>query len=241
MIDSMEGILLVDKPKGWTSFDVVNFVRKIVAQSEGKKPKNVKVGHTGTLDPMATGLLVLLVGKNYTRQAQALTKLDKTYEVEMSLGQNSTTGDSEGELEIISDKVPTLEQIKEVIVKFTGDIMQTPPAFSAIKIDGKRAYDMARAGQEVVIAPRPVTIASSQLVRYEYPKVDFVCDVSSGTYIRSLAQDIGQELSTGAYLTGLRRSRVGQYNLADAIQISRDTPDLESIIANNLVKLELDS
>src|ERR1700712_906971 len=144
----MQGLLLIDKPSGWTSFDVVNYVRRMVATAEGKKPKNCKVGHTGTLDPLATGLLVLLVGKDYTRKATELTKLDKTYEVTMKLGETSTTADDEGEKMVVSDTIPTKEAVLESLYAFTGDIMQVPPAFSAIKIDGRRAYQLAREGKE---------------------------------------------------------------------------------------------
>jgi tRNA pseudouridine55 synthase len=133
----MQGILLVDKPKTWTSFDVVNYVRRIVANHEGKKPKNTKVGHTGTLDPLATGLLVLLVGKEYTRRAPELTKLDKTYEVVMRLGQTSSTGDEEGEKTAVSDTVPTSEAVLGALESLQGHIMQVPPAFSAMKINGR--------------------------------------------------------------------------------------------------------
>lgn len=237
----MQGVLLVDKPKGWTSFDVVNFVRRVVAVKVGKKPKNVKVGHIGTLDPMATGLLVLLVGKDYTRQAQKLSKLPKVYEVEMTLGANSSTGDSEGQLTEISSTEPSLDQIKQALKEFTGDIMQTPPAFSAIKIDGKRAYDMARAGQEVKIEPRPVSVYENKLVGYEYPLVKFVASVSSGTYIRSLSEDMGRFLNTGAYLTGLKRTQIDRFSLEKAITIDKDDPDMAQKIADNLSELELDS
>ena len=140
----MQGILLVDKPKDWTSFDVVNYVRRQVATIEDKKPKNVKVGHTGTLDPQATGLLVILVGKEYTRQAQSLTKLDKTYEVSMKLGETSTTGDEEGEKTYIESREYSRHEIIDTLQNFVGDTMQVPPAFSAMKIDGKRAYKLAR-------------------------------------------------------------------------------------------------
>lgn len=125
----MQGILLVDKPKGWTSFDVVNYVRKQVAAATGKKPKNTKVGHTGTLDPLATGLLVLLVGKNYTRRAGEYSKLDKTYEVTMKLGETSTTGDDEGTKEAVSDTIPTEKAVREALEKLQGQIMQVPPPF----------------------------------------------------------------------------------------------------------------
>jgi tRNA pseudouridine55 synthase len=213
----IEGILLVDKPKGWTSFDVVNYVRRRVAEAEGKKPKNCKVGHTGTLDPLATGLLVILVGKNYTRKAQDMMKQDKTYEVTMKLGQASTTGDEEGEKTAVSDKVPTQQEIEDVLRQFTGDIMQTPPAFSAMKIDGKRAYELAREGKEVNLEARPVTIHTITLTNYEYPFVQFTCDVSSGTYVRSLVEDVGSALGTGAYMSDLRRTRIGTFKIADTV------------------------
>ncbi|MGC1177304.1 MAG: tRNA pseudouridine(55) synthase TruB, partial [Candidatus Saccharimonadales bacterium] len=197
----MQGILLVDKPAGWTSFDVVNYVRKIVAASEGKKPKNVKVGHTGTLDPFATGLLVLLIGKEYTRRAGEFSKLDKTYEVTMRLGETSTTGDPEGEIALFpgadSKKKPSRKVLEQAVAGFVGAIRQTPPAYSAIKVNGQRAYKLARAGKEVIIEPRTVTINRLEVVDYTYPEVKLVADVSSGTYIRTLAEDIGKVLGTG--------------------------------------------
>lgn len=212
----MQGILLVDKPAGWTSFDVVNYVRKQVAVAEGKKPKQVKVGHTGTLDPFATGLLVLLIGKEYTRRAGEFSKLDKTYEVTMHLGATSSTGDPEGEITPVNDKKPTLKELQTAIRKFTGQIEQTPPAFSAIKIGGQRAYKLARAGQAVTLESRQVTINRLELLDYDYPEVKLVADVSSGTYIRSLVEDLGQSLSTGAYTKGLRRLTVGDFNIKEA-------------------------
>lgn len=216
-------MLLVDKPAGWTSFDVVNYTRRIVATIEGKKPKNCKVGHTGTLDPFATGLLVLLMGKDYTKRASELSKLDKTYEVTMKLGATSTTGDPEGSISgyVNSSGVvvkPTREAINNVAKQFVGEIQQVPPAYSAIKIDGQRAYKLARAGQEVIIEPRKVTINRLEIVNYKYPEVKFIADVSSGTYIRTLAEDIGKVLGTGAYTTQLRRTAVGKFKINDAIE-----------------------
>ena len=216
----MEGVLLVDKPKTWTSFDVVNYVRKMVATAEGKKPKNVKVGHTGTLDPLATGLLVVLVGKNYTRRAGEFSKADKTYEVVMKLGQTSTTGDEEGEKVEISNQEVGNRELEQALHKFTGEIMQTPPAFSAMKIDGKRAYQLAREGKEVKLEPRKATVHSIQLTDYNYPFVKFTAKVSSGTYIRSLVEDIGKELGTGAYMSDLRRTQAGQFNIKKVINIA---------------------
>lgn len=222
----MQGIILIDKPKTWTSFDVVNYVRKMVAGIEGKKPKNTKVGHTGTLDPLATGLLVVLVGKAYTRRAMELTKLDKTYEVTMKLGQTSTTGDEEGEKIAVSDTIPTMEQLEEACAHFRGAIMQTPPAFSAIKIDGKRAYDLARAGKEVQLEPRPVTINRLECTDYSYPFVQFTAEVSSGTYIRSLVEDLGHALETGAYMSDLRRTCVGDFTITNAVAVQDLTPEM---------------
>jgi tRNA pseudouridine55 synthase len=228
----MQGILLVDKPQGWTSFDVVNYVRKIVATAEGKKPKNCKVGHTGTLDPMATGLLVLLIGKEYTRRAGEMSKHDKTYEVTMQLGATSTTGDIEGELTPVSERLPGENEVLAALQKFTGEIMQTPPAYSAIKINGQKAYDLARKGKAVKLEPRPVTIYDIRDVQYAYPEVSFTCDVISGTYIRSLAADIGEVLGTGAHLTALRRTQVGKFDLTGALVSTEIT--LEMLEANLL-------
>lgn len=213
----MQGALLVDKPREWTSFDAVNFVRKQVAAAEGKKPKNTKVGHTGTLDPLATGLLVLLVGKDYTRRAIELTKLDKTYEVTMKLGETSTTGDEEGEKRVVSDTVPSEEAILHALEQFQGQLMQVPPAFSAMKVNGQRAYKLARDGKEVTLEARPVTIHKNTLTSYVYPYVRFTSDVGSGTYIRSLVEGLGKLLGTGAYMSDLRRTRVGDFLVSEAV------------------------
>lgn len=215
----MQGILLVDKPKGWTSFDVVNYVRKIVATELGKKPKHVKVGHTGTLDPQATGLLILLVGKDCTRRAGELTKLDKTYEVTMKLGETSTTGDSEGEITPVASRVYDEQDIRTVLDTFLGESMQIPPAFSAMKINGQRAYKLARAGKPVELEPRPIHISSITMQTYEHPYISFTATVSSGTYIRSLVEDIATKLGTGAYMSDLRRTHVGVYDISEAIAI----------------------
>jgi tRNA pseudouridine55 synthase len=219
----MNGIVLIDKPKGWTSFDVVNYVRKLVAAHEGKKPKAVKVGHTGTLDPMATGLLVVLVGKEYTRRATTLTKADKTYEVTMTLGVISLTGDEEGEKTVVSDRHPSLTEVQAVLRQFTGQLMQVPPAFSAMKVNGKRAYELARAGKPVELEPRPAMIHSNELTGYEYPVVRFTARVGSGTYIRSLVTDMGKALETGAYMSDLRRTTAGNFDLKQAIPIQGAT------------------
>jgi tRNA pseudouridine55 synthase len=211
------GIILVDKPLGWTSFDVVNYVRKVVANYEDKKPKNIKVGHSGTLDPFATGLLILLVGKEYTKQASSFSKLDKTYEATIKLGESSSTGDPEGDITKVSDTSPDRSRIESVLGKLTGEISQTPPQYSAIKIDGKRAYKLAREGKTFKIKPRRVTIYSLKIVDYKYPELKITCSVSSGTYIRSLVKDIGRELGVGAYSKELRRIGVGKVNVSEAV------------------------
>lgn len=207
-----DGILLIDKPDSMTSFGVVARVRRVLSQQAGKK---VKVGHTGTLDPFATGLLILCIGKE-TKNAMSYTKLDKVYEATIRLGQTSTTGDPEGELTDVSDKQPTREEITAALEKFTGEITQTPPMFSAIKIGGRRAYDLARQGKEVEIPQRKVMIHNLELVDYTYPELKIRTHVSSGTYIRSLAQDIGETLGTGAYCTQLRRTKVADWDVANA-------------------------
>jgi tRNA pseudouridine55 synthase len=230
----MQGILLVDKPSGWTSFDVVNYVRKIVAQAEGKKPRNVKVGHTGTLDPLATGLLVVLVGKEYTRRAGELSKQDKTYEVTMKLGFTSTTGDEEGEKTAVSDTVPSEKAVQQALEQLQGQIMQVPPVYSAMKINGQRAYKLAREGKTVELEARPATVYSNQFHDYTYPIVQFASRVGSGTYIRSLVSDLGQILGVGAYMTGLQRTEVGPYRLDAALSI--DEVHLEQM-TDSLIRL----
>lgn len=208
----MDDIVLIDKPTGMTSFGVVARVRRVLTEQAGRK---VKVGHTGTLDPFATGLMILVTGKK-CREAEHYTKLDKWYEAQIVLGQTSSTGDPEGELTAVSDRRPTEAEIGAVLERFTGEIQQTPPVFSAIKIDGQRAYKLARQGKEVNMPSRNVTIYSLELISYEYPHVNIRTHVSSGTYIRTLAQDIGEALGTGAYCRELRRTKIAEYDIADA-------------------------
>ena len=208
----MDEILLIDKPAGMTSFGVVARLRRVLSKQEGKK---VKVGHTGTLDPFATGLMIIVTGR-MCRRAMEFTKLDKWYEAEIILGTESTTGDPEGELSRISGKKPDEGEIKQVLQKFTGKIEQTPPAFSAVKVNGRRAYQLARAGKEVDIPKRIVTIYTLELIGYDYPVLKLRTHVSSGTYVRSLAADIGKELKTGAYCQNLRRIKIADYDVKNA-------------------------
>ncbi len=207
-----DGILLIDKPASMTSFGVVARVRRVLSNQAGKK---VKVGHTGTLDPFATGLMILVIGKE-CRNAGNYSKLDKVYEATVKLGENSTTGDTEGELSKISDIIPSIDQVKQSLNKFIGQITQQPPIFSAIKIDGHRAYDLARAGKEFEMPKRQVTVYNLELISYSYPYLQIKTHVSSGTYIRTLAEDIGRDLGTGAYCTQLRRISIADWDINQA-------------------------
>lgn len=215
-LDLFDGILLVDKPAGMTSFGVVARVRRVLSQQQGKK---AKVGHTGTLDPFATGLMILVIGKE-CKNAGNYSKLDKVYEATIHLGQNSTTGDPEGEIADVSDIIPDQAEVKKVLEKFVGEITQSPPIFSAIKINGQRAYDLARAGKHIEMPQRNVKIYSLDLINYEYPEIKIKVNVSSGTYIRSLAIDIGGVLRTGAYCSQLRRVSIDKWNVDQAKTLS---------------------
>lgn len=224
-------IILIDKPEGWTSFDVVAKIRghiRATYTARGQKPtkKQLRVGHAGTLDPFATGLLIILLG-DACKRADEFLKLDKTYEFTATLGKTSTTGDPEGEITVSSEqRAVSKEEVEAVLGQFKGEIEQVPPIYSAIKIDGKRAYKLAREGKTVEMPSRQVRIDRLELVSYEYPYVTCACDVSSGTYIRSLVTDIGQALGTGAYCTELRRTRIGPEDLKDAQTIDKVAIDV---------------
>ncbi len=207
-----DGIILINKPAEMSSFGVVARVRRQLSQHYGRK---MKVGHTGTLDPFATGLMILVVGKE-CKNAQQYSKLDKTYEATIVLGETSSTGDPEGEIVKASDKKVAQAEIETEIEQFRGTITQIPPAFSAIKVGGQRAYKLAREGKKVDIPERQVTIHSLDVINYEYPYLKIKTHVSSGTYIRTLAQDVGEKLGTGAYCSELRRITVGKYDIKDA-------------------------
>ena len=207
-------MLLVDKPQGWTSFDVVNKIRyKLKHRLNVKK---IKVGHAGTLDPMATGLLIICTGK-FTRKLAEFQGLPKEYTGTLRLGATTPSFDAESDVEEtfpISHITPELlEQARQ---QFLGDIEQVPPMFSAIKVDGQPLYKKARKGEVVEIAPRPVKIFEFELTHVNLPDVCFRVRCSKGTYIRSLAHDFGKALHSGAYLTALRRTRIGRFRIEDA-------------------------
>lgn len=214
-------IILLDKPAGISSFGVVAKVRGYLKAKFGKK---VKVGHTGTLDPFATGLLIILTGK-MTKKSNDFLKLDKVYEATLKLGSISSTGDPEGEIAEVNphEYYPSLEKITLVISSFVGTINQTPPRFSAIKINGERAYKLARKGKDFEMPTREVTIYSIKILNYNYPELKIRVHCSSGTYIRTLAEDIGKKLGTGAYLTSLRRIKIADYDVKDALPLSEFT------------------
>ena len=219
-------ILLIDKPDQMTSFGVVARIRRKLSEREGKK---VKVGHTGTLDPFATGLLIILTHKA-TKLSDTFLRLDKWYEATVELGKSSTTGDPEGEITTHEvAKIPTREEVETVCQKFLGQITQTLPVFSAIKINGKRAYQLAREGKQIEMPSRQVEIYALEILNYQYPTLKIRTHVSSGTYIRTLGEDIGKALTTSAYLTALRRIQVGPYKIEDAIT-------LDDFMAENLEK-----
>jgi tRNA pseudouridine55 synthase len=202
----MDRILLVDKPKGLTSSRVVERI---------KRKFKVKVGHTGTLDPIATGLLVILTGKR-TKNASSFLKLDKAYEVKAVLGIETDTFDSEGKVLRQNDNEVTREELERVLKEFHGDIWQHPPQFSAKKLEGRKAYQLARKGVSVDIPPKKVSIYSLELKEFQFPYFAFACEVSSGFYVRSLAHDIGEKLGVGATVVEVRRTRVGPYHVEQA-------------------------
>ncbi len=212
----MDQVILIDKPTAMTSFGVVARIRRVLTNQAGKR---VKVGHCGTLDPFATGLLVLVAGKE-TKRAMEYTKLDKVYEATFRLGETSSTGDPEGEITKVSDKIPEAEEIQKVIDRFVGEIEQRPPIYSAIKINGQRAYKLARKGEEVNMPTRMITIHSIELIDYSYPELIIRTHVSSGTYIRTLGEDIGATLGVGAYCSQLRRTKIGQWSIDDSQTLS---------------------
>lgn len=210
-------LLLFDKPYGWTSFQVVNKVRWLLKKHYGIK--KIKVGHAGTLDPLATGLLLICTGR-FTKRIQEFQGLIKEYEGTITLGATTPSYDLET---AIDHRYPiqhiTSELLHEATRGFLGEVIQYPPVFSAVKKDGKRLYEYARAGEKVEIKPRRVTLTQFDLTRIALPEVDFKVECSKGTYIRSLAYDYGQRLNSGGYLSALRRTRIGTFLAENALSI----------------------
>jgi tRNA pseudouridine55 synthase len=210
-------ILLFDKPLEWTSFQLVNKVRWLIKRNF--RIKKIKVGHAGTLDPLASGLLILCTGKS-TKLIESLQGQEKEYTGTFTLGATTPSFDMETEVdETFPTEHLTSEGILEATKAFLGDIQQRPPVFSALKKDGKRLYEYARSGEEVEIPTRTVNISEFEITKIELPKVHFRVVCSKGTYIRSLAFDFGSQLNTGAYLSSLRRTRIGEYKVENALTV----------------------
>ncbi len=210
----MQNILLINKPPGPTSHDIVDDVRKITGE--------YKVGHTGTLDPFAEGLLIVLVGREATKRQTEFLKLDKEYIATLRFGAETDTDDITGSsLSFARDRGQkiTINDTKRVIQKFIGEISQIPPDYSAIKIKGKKAYELARKGEKPKLEPRKIKIYNIKILNYEWPLLELRVQCSSGTYIRALARDIGRDLGCGAYLEKLIRTKIGKYSLKDAVTI----------------------
>ncbi len=214
------GMVLINKPVWPTSHDIVARVRKLT----GIK----RVGHAGTLDPFASGLLIILIGREWTRRQAEFLNLWKTYETTILLGARSTTDDLTGEITSLSaaaeNDVVSLTDIKKVLTSFTGQYDQMPPAYSAKKIKGKKAYELAREGIQPDLKSKEITIHSLELLSYTWPRLSFRTTVSSGTYIRALARDIGNRLACGAYCETLTRTAIGDYTLADAYTLETPNP-----------------
>ena len=207
-------ILLIDKPKGLTSHDVVDLIRK--------KFNERRVGHAGTLDPNATGLLIIGVSRESTKKLGEIAKnTKKIYEAEIFLGETRETDDVEGKLvkKFENFREPTLVEVKKKLGEMIGKQMQIPPVYSAIKLSGKKAYELARKGKTVDLKPRIVEIEKIEVTHYQFPIIKMKCVVSSGTYIRAIARDLGEKLGSGAYLKNLRRTKIGEFDVKDAVKL----------------------
>jgi tRNA pseudouridine55 synthase len=230
-------VLLVQKPLTWTSFQVVNKLKWLIKKHpsqilEGKKVEP-KIGHAGTLDPLATGLLIICTGKE-TKNIESYQAQEKEYTGTFFIGATTPCFDLEKPIDKTYPTGHITEgMIREATKKFTGKILQTPPLFSAIWIDGKRAYDIARAGKTAEMKPKEITISEFEITRIALPEVNFRVVCSKGTYIRSLARDFGEALESGAHLTALCRTRIGKYRLEDAMTIAEFEKNLEFEITGN--------
>jgi tRNA pseudouridine55 synthase len=220
----MEGILNIDKPAGVSSARVVAMVKRLL-------PRGIKVGHAGTLDPFATGVLLVLVGKA-TKQCEELMGQRKGYDATIKLGATTETLDPDSpEMQCSNSPTPSRFEIEHVLSQLTGEIMQRPPAYSAMKVAGKRAYQLARAGKKVELAERPVIVYSIDLLDFAWPLVSVHVECGRGTYIRSMARDIGERLGSTGYLTQLRRTYVGEHHARDAIPVgSLRDQDLQKLL-----------
>lgn len=203
-----EGILVINKPKGMTSFNLVRILRKHLGV--------MKIGHAGTLDPFAEGVMIMLIGRNYTRLSDSFLNQEKEYVGTIRFGITTDTYDNEGEITHESAIIPTLEELELAIQKFQGTIQQVPPMYSAKKVNGKKLYELARAGKTIERQPVDVTLQTT-LKSYSYPYAEIAVSCSKGTYIRSIAHDMGEMLGCGGHLVALTRTRSGRYSLSDCL------------------------
>lgn len=209
----IDEIVLVDKQEGITSYDVI---RKL----KYNYPKKTKIGHAGTLDPFASGLLIVLVGK-FTKQQDEIHKLKKTYITKAIFNNSSSTLDRDGEITVLKNVVINEKEMEECITRyFLGEIEQTPPNFSAVHVNGKRAYDLAREGIKFELKPKKVNVFVYKILDFKWPEVTFEIECSTGTYVRSLVSDLGKKLGTDGYCVSLRRTSIGDYSVDDAIKLS---------------------
>lgn len=211
------GFLHINKPADWTSHDVVAHLRRVTGEK--------KIGHAGTLDPFATGLLIVGVGREATRELDKFLKQDKEYIAELHLGAVSDTYDLTGTIKESDTSSPAKDDIKNILKKFIGNQDQIPPMYSAKKIRGKKLYELARKGKEIEREANKIVIHELELLNYDWPKLEIRVKCSSGTYIRSLAHDIGKTLNTGAYLENLNRTKIGEYELKNAIDLNKINRD----------------
>jgi len=222
----MQGVIIIDKPKGYTSHDIINILRKEL--------NTKKVGHTGTLDPNATGVLPILIGEA-TKISKYLIEHDKEYIATICLGKKMSTGDGEGET-IDEKQVPNLEEktINETLQSFLGSQMQIPPIYSAIKVNGKKAYEYAREGQEIKLEAREINIKEVELIKYEEKEITFRVECSKGTYIRVLCEDIAEKLGTVGYMKELRRTKIDKFSINQAIKLE----ELKEQVVDKIISIE---
>jgi tRNA pseudouridine55 synthase len=222
----LEGtVLMIDKPKGWTSFDVVNKIRRILRSALGIQ--KIKVGHAGTLDPLATGLVIICTGKS-TKSIAEYQELEKVYFARIRLGATTPSFDLETEVDATFPwQHISREQVENALQKFTGELDQIPPLYSAKSVDGKRAYAMARKGKQVELKPQRIVISRLILHSFHSPDLEIEVHCSKGTYIRSLARDLGKELGSGAHLTDLRRTGIGPYSVTESLTVEKFIENIE--------------
>lgn len=230
-MDFLEGeILLLNKPLYWTSFDLVNKIRFKLRYF--LKVKKIKVGHAGTLDPLASGLMIVCTGKA-TKKIDQLTGLDKEYIATIKLGATTPTYDLESDVDqTFPTSHITLDFLEQHLEQFRGEIDQLPPIFSAIKVEGKKAYDLARKGHDVELKSRKITIHNIEVISFNLPDLTLRINCSKGTYIRSLANDIGKSLNSGGHLIALERTQIGEFTLGDAMTIEDFEKIMQSAVTN---------